>query len=416
MNRESKEISPRMKELILVTAGFPFGMGETFLETEIDYLAEGFDKVNIIAINPSNQKQRDLPENCHATALEIIVGGKEKLKALHYLFTGLFWKEVKVIRSVYKKKITKGMINTMLISLYRASRIKAEIQTLLNKNEQTFYSYWCDDAAMALGLNKEKYPKIPAVCRSHGWDVYFEVHVLNYLPFRHFIADQLNAIYPISQKGKEYITEQWKVSNPEKVEVSRLGVAAQKKVTPSGTFTIVSCSNLIPLKRVELIIEGLSNITEHPINWIHFGDGAEKDRLIQLAKAKLGANINWEFKGRIPNADVMRWYAENNPSLFINVSSSEGVPVSIMEAMSFGIPCIATDVGGNGEIVNDTNGKLICENPAPKEIAEAISAFFEPTVFQLKSEGAFLTWKEKYNGEGNYVAFTQRLKGLHLEA
>ena len=32
--------------------------------------------------------------------------------------------------------------------------------------------------------------------------------------------------------------------------------------------------------------------------------------------------------------------------VFLNVSSSEGVPVSIIEAMSFGIPCIATNVGG----------------------------------------------------------------------
>jgi glycosyltransferase involved in cell wall biosynthesis len=402
-----------MKELILVTAGFPFGMGETFLETEVKYLAKGFDNVKIVAINPSNQTRRSLPENCQATALEINVGGKEKLKALRYLFTKLFWREVKVIRSVYKKKLTKGMINTMLISLYRASRITAETQTLLDKNEQTFYSYWCDDAALALGLLKEKHPKVSAVCRAHGWDVYFEVHELNYLPFRHFIANQLDAIYPISHKGKEYITEQWKVSNPEKVEVARLGVTAQKKVIPSGTFTMVSCSNLIPLKRVELIIEGLSNITEHPFHWTHFGDGPEKERLVQLASAKLGSNINWEFKGRIPNTQVLQWYAENNPFLFMNVSSSEGIPVSIMEALSFGIPCIATNVGGNSEIVNEQNGKLLAENPTPQEISNAICAFLEPSVFKLKSEGAFLTWKEQYNGEKNYTAFVKQLINLH---
>lgn len=402
-----------MKELILITAGFPFGMGETFLETEVKYLAEGFDNVKIVAINPSNQTRRSLPENCQATALEINVGGKEKLKALRYLFTKLFWREVKVIRSVYKKKLTKGMINTMLISLYRASKIKDELETLLDTNEQIFYSYWCDDAALALGLLKEKHPKVSAVCRTHGWDVYFEVHALNYLPFRQFIANQLDGIYPISHKGKEYITEQWKVSNPEKVEVARLGVTAQKKVIPSGTFTMVSCSNLIPLKRVELIIEGLSHITELPINWTHFGDGHEKERFVQLANTKLGSIIKWEFKGRVPNAEVLQWYSENGPTLLINVSSSEGIPVSIMEAMSFGIPCIATDVGGNSEIVNEQNGKILAENPTPQEIADAICTFFEPSVFKLKSEGAFLTWEKQYNGEKNYTAFVKQLIQLH---
>lgn len=402
-----------MKELILVTAGFPSGMGETFLETEVKYLAEGFDNVKIVAINPINQTQRSLPENCHATNLHIKVGSKEKLRALRFLFTGLFWKELKVIRKTYKMRLTKGIINTMLISLYRASKIKDYLENSVNKNEQVFYSYWCDDAAFALGLLKEKHPKVPVVCRAHGWDVYFGVHDMNYLPFRHFIADQLDAIYPISQKGKDYITEKWKVSNPNKLSVSRLGVAAQKKVNPSGTFAMVSCSNLIPLKRVELIIEGLSNITEHPFHWTHFGDGPEKERLIQLANTKLGSNINREFKGRIPNTQVLQWYAENNPFLFMNVSSSEGIPVSIMEAMSFGIPCIATHVGGNSEIVNEQNGKLLAENPTPQEISDAIYAFFEPSVFKLKSEGAFLTWEERYNGERNYSDFVKQLINLH---
>jgi glycosyltransferase involved in cell wall biosynthesis len=398
-----------MKELILVTAGFPFGTGETFLETEIQYLAKGFNKVMIVAINPTNQTQRSLPENCHATNLHIKIGSKEKLSVLRFLFTGLFWKELNVIRKTYKLRLTKGIINTMLISLYRGTKIKIHLKKSINTNDQIFYSYWCDDAALSLGLLKDIHPKIKAVCRTHGWDVYFEVHAINYLPFRHYIVDQLDAVYPISQKGKEYITEKWKISNPSKVVVSRLGVLTQHRLSPSGTFTIVSCSNLIPLKRVNLIIEALSIITGQSINWTHFGDGPEKERLIELANTKLGSNINWEFKGRIPNVDVMNWYIKIKPSLFINVSSSEGIPVSIMEAMSFGIPCIATDVGGNGEIVNGTNGVLLPSNPSPQQIAAAIDQFSDSTVLQTKGEVAFLTWEEKYNGEDNYTEYTHQL-------
>ena len=49
----------------------------------------------------------------------------------------------------------------------------------------------------------------------------------------------------------------------------------------------------------------------------------------------------------------------NDFDLFVNMSLSEGIPVSIMEAISFGIPIIATNVGGNAEIVNDETGVLI---------------------------------------------------------
>lgn len=52
----------------------------------------------------------------------------------------------------------------------------------------------------------------------------------------------------------------------------------------------------------------------------------------------------------------------NDFDLFVNMSLSEGIPVSIMEAISFGIPIIATNVGGNAEIVNDETGVLIPVN------------------------------------------------------
>ena len=58
--------------------------------------------------------------------------------------------------------------------------------------------------------------------------------------------------------------------------------------------------------------------------------------------------------------------------LFLNVSEYEGVPVSVMEAQSFGIPVIATAVGGTPEIVNEENGFLLPENPSQDEIASAI--------------------------------------------
>ena len=403
-----------MKELILVTAGFPFGMGETFLETEVKYLAKGFDKVTILAINPSSETQRSLPDNCHATPLHIHVGSKEKLRALRFLFTGLFWKELKVIRKTYKMRLTKGIINTMLISLYRASTIKNYLENSVNKNEQVFYSYWCDDAALALSLLKGKFTNLKATSRIHRWDVYFDQSAFDYLPYRHFITKQLTAIFSISQDGIDYAKRVWKTGSDEKFQLSRLGINNESKLkkVERDYILIASCSNLIPVKRVHLIAEALQHITNEKIHWVHIGDGPERIRIEDLIKC-FPSNVSAELKGRISNSAIYTYYDETRPDLFINVSSSEGVPVSIMEAMSFGIPCIATNVGGNSEIVNEQNGKLLAENPSPQEIADAICVFFDSTVLQSKSEGAFLTWKEQYNGERNYNAFVEKLIKTH---
>ncbi|NJK95527.1 MAG: glycosyltransferase [Bacteroidales bacterium] len=57
--------------------------------------------------------------------------------------------------------------------------------------------------------------------------------------------------------------------------------------------------------------------------------------------------------------------------MFLNTSLSEGVPVSVMEALSFGLPVIATDVGGTGELINDEVGMLINPEISPALLMSA---------------------------------------------
>lgn len=61
------------------------------------------------------------------------------------------------------------------------------------------------------------------------------------------------------------------------------------------------------------------------------------------------------------NQQVYDYYKSNKVDVFVNVSYSEGLPVSLMEASSFGIPVIATDVGGSAEIIDkeQKNGFLL---------------------------------------------------------
>ena len=81
---------------------------------------------------------------------------------------------------------------------------------------------------------------------------------------------------------------------------------------------------------------------------------------IKEMSRELPENIKIDFRGNVKNSDLLEVYKNNQFDLFLNVSLSEGIPVSIMEALSFGIPCIATDVGGTKEIVIDGyNGWLL---------------------------------------------------------
>ena len=87
---------------------------------------------------------------------------------------------------------------------------------------------------------------------------------------------------------------------------------------------------------------------------------------------------------------------------------------TVMEAMSFGIPCIATDVGGTGEIVNNDHGVLISKDATDENIAEVIRAIYSV------SEDEYLTlrhksrrfWKDHFDADKNYNDFFEELAAL----
>ena len=85
-----------------------------------------------------------------------------------------------------------------------------------------------------------------------------------------------------------------------------------------------------------------------------------------------------------------------------------------MEAMSFGIPCVATDVGGNGEIVNKKNGVLISKNSPINEVKEAILKIIDSSIENQLSFNteAYATWENNYNSEINYNEFIKSIKNL----
>ena len=406
------------KKLFLFTADFPYGTGETFLESEIHYLAKGFDEINIISQNLTSTICRKLPENCSVERLNLNLSAIQKTGSVFGLFSPFVWQELRIIRKSYKIPVSSGILKTMLISLKRAKKV-SEKAVQLTQNEPSskklyFYSYWCDDVALGIAMTQKKHKQISSFSRAHGWDVHFEASVLNYLSYRHFIANNLKMIFPISEQGKDYIDQTWKVNNSENVCVSRLGVVRQKMVIPnSEKFILVSCSNVIPLKRVDLIVRALAELKEIQLTWVHFGDGSKLEESKTLAKEILPATIAVDFKGQLSNCDVLTWYRENNPNLFINVSTTEGIPVSIMEAMSFGIPVIATDVGGTSEIVNEWNGVLLPSDLGKNELVSTILSFIKVDgLHQSKKEAAYNVWEEKLNAEKNYNAFTNTISQI----
>ncbi len=410
------------KILFLLPNCYPYGKGDSFLETEINYLVKEFDEV-IVFPSHGEDTIRSMPaqvELRNDLLLENVLKiQSSKITSLFSLITFLpFWKDF--FRMIRNGKLSKEN----LVRSFRFKRIADTKIRLLEdfiKNygpdkNYMIYSYWYMTQAFAAARLKEKNSRINAVSRTHEYDLYEKKKVL--LPFRLFMAKNLDTVIPIAEDGVAYLQEQYGIERG-KIQQFNLGVENMKELKlekrSDEIFTILSVAFLSPRKRIHLIAEALHYLNnkeiKRKIQWIHVGGGDEglMKKLTDIS-SQFSNRIEVNYMGNFTNSQIKDLYA-NNPqlSVFVNVSSSEGKPVSIMEAQSYGIPVIATDVGGVREIVNQENGILLSSNPTPQEVAESILVLMNEDERIQKSRSSYQNWSQNYNAVTNYTAFANYL-------
>jgi len=251
-----------------------------------------------------------------------------------------------------------------------------------------------------------------SISRAHGGDLYVERNS-GFLPFRKVILKSLSGVHAISDHGKKYLLDSYNHELNNKIHVSRLGVSSSSRVVPNNNNIIISsCSSDDPVKRVLLILQSLGEFSKQnnvKVTWLHIGiNKIDFERKYGSYLTKY-PNLECILAGMIPNTEVVGVYQEYLPSFFINASESEGVPVSIMEALSCGLPIIATNVGGISEIVDDHVGVLVDKDFVFDDIGDAINKLTNNR--EQYSKMAFSKWKDICNEEKNFSEFYSQLKG-----
>jgi colanic acid/amylovoran biosynthesis glycosyltransferase len=403
------------KELILITTMFPFGKKETYLEAEIPILSHEFDKITIVCPR-SKEPQRKLPENVSVVHSETDESFN-LLQAIGCFFSIVFIQEIFKICSKAKIGNYFNFFKIAYKDFYRSSKFMRWIKQQDFDKNALYYNYWTDYRTLSLARLKKESSIKKFISRFHRWDLYFEANEIPYLPFRGFIANEADLLVFISEHGLQYIkSHPWVNSNKDNLYLARLGTtlsAEEKKneINPNGVLSIVSVSSVIPRKRVELIKDTVMKI-DIPVIWYHFGDKKDSKMFDNLSPEDQ-KKIKW--MGIFSNEKLHEWYAANQVGLFVNLSLSEGVPVSIMEAMSYGIPALACGVDGIPEIIkHEFNGFLVEQYCKEQDVAKLISEFItlpedKKKEFRLN---AYNTWNEYYNAEKNFKKFALTIKDL----
>jgi glycosyltransferase involved in cell wall biosynthesis len=236
------------------------------------------------------------------------------------------------------------------------------------KNYDILHSNWTI-AALASILSKPFHNR-PILLTLHGSDVYLAKKVMGLRFFTRWVINHCNHVIC--------------VSNALKKEVIALGLAETKvTVIPNGVNTldylprknlmhpiILFIGSLTEQKGVRYLLEAFADVHRsfQDSKLIIIGEGPELERLIALTQ-QLGIQENVSFEDAVAHSRVSTIMQES--SIFVLPSINEGFGLVLLESLANGLPAIAFNSGGVGDILGEGAGLLV-EPGNVEQLANAI--------------------------------------------
>lgn len=223
------------------------------------------------------------------------------------------------------------------------------------------------------------------IYQAHGFHFYKgapKINWLVYYPVEKWLAHYTDALITINSEdfelakaklklrknGKVYYvpgvgidTSQYNLSEKSREEKRReLGLG-------EDDVALISMGDLIERKNYATAIRSISETNDPKLQYFICGKGPEEENLKKLAES-LGVTKQIHFLGF--RSDIKELLAAAD--IFLFTTKQEGLPRSMMEAMASGLPCIASKIRGNTDLLDGTEGGFLCETTDTAAYAEKL--------------------------------------------
>lgn len=252
--------------------------------------------------------------------------------------------------------------------------------------ESVLHSQFATQAAL-LSLLIKKYfnDEIKYYFTFHAYDIYFKNKWFSML------TNESESCFSISEYNIKYVQEKYLKSD--KIKLSRLGVFRKEPFVErkfnsnhKDKFIIGVLSWFVEKKGIKYLLSAMDKLSKgghKQIELIIAGDGPLKEEYKEFIKENNLHNVV-SLIGKVKDKRKEEFYKKIDlfvlPSISLD-NDQDGIPVVLMEAISFGLPIISTNISGIPEIcINDYNGKLINE----KNTDEIVTAVLELSNDQKK--------------------------------
>lgn len=243
-------------------------------------------------------------------------------------------------------------------------------------------SHWALPSALVAARVRGERPHLAVM---HSADV----HALGRLPGRGRLATEIargatNMLFVTTGHRDRFLSLLHPVTSAKvagKCHVSAMGIDPPPERPPRRRearralrlerFTLLAMGRLVPVKGLRDVLEAIAGRAD--VELLVAGEGPERDRLARHA-SRLGARVR--FFGVVSGGAKEQLLAGADalvaPSIRLRGGRTEGVPTALLEAMSRGLPVVASRVGGVEEVVQHERSGLIVEPGQPAQLRAAV--------------------------------------------
>ena len=235
--------------------------------------------------------------------------------------------------------------------------------TMLNKNLKVKMILFQHNSGDISKMGKKRFPKIKT---------YFHIRLIENLFFKKIHL--LKKIVFISKYAKNNFNNK----NPQfskKTETIINGIPdidykIDYSVNSNETINLITVGTVSTRKGQDIIIKALANLNSKTLSQFRLTVVGEGPELIEFKELALNLRVheNIQFVGKKEQNQVFKFLKKS--SVFVLMSHSEGLPLSILEALRFGLPIITSNVDGCPETVSNSNGFII--NPDVSELTHVL--------------------------------------------
>lgn len=237
-------------------------------------------------------------------------------------------------------------------------------------------------ACTRLACRKARKNGTKVIYTAHGFHFYTGAPLKNWLlfyPVEKLCSHWTDALITINKEDYERAKKKFKIKTIEYVpgvgiDVGRFANDPTNKKAkrrelgiPEDAYVLLSVGELNVNKNHQIVVKALGKLKDKTIHYVIAGKGDQDKTLIDLAK-EVGIEDQFHLIGY--RSDVSELY--KMADVYLLPSIREGLNVSVMEAMSSGLPCIVSDIRGNRDMIDEGKGGYLVNPSVSEEIADRL--------------------------------------------